>query len=165
VLLTLLPGVAFAQENKEYMIKAAFIYNFVKFIEWPGDKAIAKQSSIDICVVGGGPMGSTAPIFKQASTSKLALNLMEEESAKSASTHCHVVFLSADADSGALAELKGKPILTVSDKEGFAESGGMVGFVLADSKIRFEVNMQAVQASQMRVDAQLLEIALKVIGK
>ncbi len=151
-----------ASDNKEYLVKAAFIYNFVKFVDWPGDKAISKQSAIDICVLGDSPMSGTGAVFKQASSPKLTLNLASESSSASAASHCHVAFV---ADGSVPAELKGKPVLTVSDADGFAESGGMIGFVISDNKIKIVVNARAISAAGMKVDAQLLEIALKVIGK
>jgi hypothetical protein len=90
--------------------------------------------------------------------------LVNESSAASAASHCHVVFIASGSDVGAAkTALQGKPVLTVSDSEGFAESGGMIGFVVADNKIKIEVNPKAASAAGLRVDAQLLEIALKVI--
>ena len=164
----LLAPVARADDNKEYLVKAAFIYNFVKFVEWPDGKAIGKQSNIDICVLGSSPMSTTSAIFAQASTAKLKLSLVDEKNAHAAAAHCHVVFVSASEEGhlgDVLTALKGQPVLTVSDMEEFAEHGGMIGFVMSDNKIKIVVNTKAVTSAGMRVDAQLLEIALKVIDK
>lgn len=162
------PQYARAQETKEYLVKAAFIYNFVKFVEWPGVKAISKQSAIDICVMGESPLLAASSVFKAASTSKLALSLVPENDIKAAIGHCHVLFIS-ESEAGRmhdiLAALKGSPVLTVSDTDGFAEKGGMIGFVMSDSKIKVVVNTKSVTQAGMRVDAQLLEIALKVIDR
>ncbi len=157
-----------AQETKEYLVKAAFIYNFVKFVEWPDGKAIAKQSGIDICVMGESPLMGASSVFKAASTAKLALSLVQENDATMAANHCHVLFIS-DSEAGRLREvltvLKGSPVLTVSDIDGFADKGGMIGFVLNEGKIKVVVNTKSVSQAGMRVDAQLLEIALKVIDR
>jgi len=159
---------AYAGDNKEYLVKAAFIYNFVKFVEWPDGKAISKQSNIDICVLGDSPILGAGNVFKAASTPKLALALVQENNIKNIAAHCHVVFISK-AEQGRLgdtiASLKGAPVLTVSDMDGFAENGGMIGFVTSDGKIKVVVNTRSVSSAGMRVDAQLLEIALKVIDK
>lgn len=156
-----------ADDSKEYQVKAAFIYNFVKFVEWPDGKAIAKQSNIDICVIGNTPFSNTGNVFKAASTAKLTLSLVDEKIGK-AGEHCHVVFISA-SEEGRLGEivnsLKNTPVLTVSDMDNFAERGGMIGFVKNDNKIKIEVNKKAVTSAGMRVDAQLLEIALRVLDK
>lgn len=168
-----LSGVWFSQlaradDNKEYLVKSAFIYNFVKFVEWPDGKAISKQSNIDICTVGDSPLNQTTAVFKQASTAKLALTLVQEKNPKNIASHCHVVFISS-AEEGQLPEIlaaiKGQPVLTVSDMDGFAEHGGMIGFVTNDNKIKIEVNKKSLDSASLRVDAQLLGIALKVIDK
>jgi len=161
-----LQSVAYAQENKEYLVKAAFIYNFVKFVEWPGTKAIAGQSRIDICVLGNSEMMTSGNVFQAASTAKLTLALVQENNVKAAAEHCHVLYIDDGAAvEGALRSLKGSPVLTVGDADGFVDKGGMVGFVMSDNKIKLEVNTRAVSQAGMRVDAQLLEIALRVIDK
>jgi hypothetical protein len=163
-----LPGYARAEDNKEALVKAAFIYNFVKFVEWPGDKAISKQANIDICVLGDSSMSKTGEVFKAASTAKLSLSLKEEKNARSAAAHCHIVFVGS-SEAGrlgdVLASFKGQPVLTVSDIDGFAEAGGMIGFATNDNKVKIVVNKKPVSAAGMRVDAQLLEIALQVIDR
>ena len=93
---------------------------------------------------------------------------MQENDIKRVMEHCHIVFIS-QSESGrigdVLATLRGHPILTVSDIDNFAESGGMIGFVVNDNKVKVVVNTKSVVSAAMRVDAQLLEIALKVIDK
>lgn len=157
-----------ADDNKEYLVKAAFLYNFVKFVEWPGGKAISKQSSIDICVFGESAMSGTGNVFKAASTSKLKLSLVQESNVNNIADHCHIVFISKSEQkktAETLSVLKNSPVLTVSDMEGFAERGGMIGFVMSDNRVKVVVNTRSVAAAGLRVDAQLLEIALKVIDK
>lgn len=159
---------AYADDNKEYLVKAAFIYNFVKFVEWPDGKAISKQSGIDICVIGDSPLMGTGSVFKSASTPKLSLSLVQENSVKAVIGHCHVAFI-GESQAGRLddilAALKGQPVLTVSDIDGFVDRGGMIGFAPSDNKVKLEVNTKSASAAGMRVDAQLLEIAKRVIDK
>jgi len=157
-----------ADDNKEYLVKAAFIYNFVKFVEWPDGKAISTQSNINVCIVGNSPLRKTSDVFRAASTAKLKLSLAEEKSWKDAPQRCHILFIS-DSEEGKvndiLAGLQGQPVLTVSDIDDFAEKGGMIGFVTSDNKIKLVVNTKATAAAGLKVDAQLLEIALKVIDR
>lgn len=163
-----LPRYAVAQETKEYLVKAAFIYNFVKFVEWPGEKAINRQGGIDICVMGDTPLIKAGSVFSAASTAKLRLSLVQENDAAEAGKHCHVLFI-GDSESARLrdvqAALRGSPVLTVSDMEEFAERGGMIGFVLSDGKIKVVVNTKSAALAGLRIDAQLLEIALRVIDR
>jgi len=162
------PPIARADDNKEYLVKAAFIYNFIKYVEWPDNKAIGNQSHIDICEAGSNGLSSAGQVFKAASTSKLSLSLVTENNWANAAAHCHVLFISASMEDKLpqiLAAIKGQPVLTVSDIDNFAESGGMIGFVENDNKIKLEINTKPVETANMRINAQLLEIALKVIGR
>ena len=162
-----MPAAALAQDS-EYLVKAAFLYNFVKFVEWPAAKAISNQSKIDICVLGDSQLKQTGEVFKTASTPKLTLSLVEERSAKAAPDHCHILFISSSEEGkieSILTALKGQPVLTVSDMDDFASRGGMIGFVMSDNKVKIVVNTKSVSSAGMRVDAQLLEIALKVIDR
>ncbi|MBV8939164.1 MAG: YfiR family protein [Alphaproteobacteria bacterium] len=161
------PLPAVAADAKEYLVKAAFMYNFVKFVEWPGELAVSKRKSIDICATGDGAfVSSAANVFKEASTAALKLNMVEEKNWQDAASHCHMLYIGQGQEAHVaeiLAALKQKPVLTVSDLDNFAQSGGIVGFVLSDNKIKLVVNTRAASEAGLRVDAQLLEIALKVI--
>lgn len=162
------PMPLYADSSKESLVKAAFIYNFVKFVEWPASKSINQQSSIDICVLGDSTLGSTAQVFKAASTAKLTLALVVEPDAKKIASHCHIVFISQSETihfNEIIEMLKGQPVLTVSDMDNFAQQGGMIGFVTSENKIKVEVNTKAVIKAGLRVDAQLLEIAKRVIDR
>ena len=161
-------GAASASDDKESLVKAAFIYNFVKFVEWPAPKKISTLSQIDICALGDSGINKAGKVFQAASTDKLKLNLVSEKDWKSAPDHCHIVFISGNEAAHAsqiVAGLKSSPVLTVSDSDDFVEHGGMIGFVVSDNKIRIAVNTKAITSAGLRVDAQLLEIALKVIDK
>ena len=156
------------EDYKEYLLKAAFIYNFVKFVEWPDGKAIGQQSKIDICVMGDTPLSKTGNVFTAASTSKLSLSLVADNNLKTIPDHCHVVFISrseTDHLSDILAALRSHSVLLVSDINDFAQDGGMIGFVIDDNKIKLAVNKKAATMAGMRIDAQLLEIAHEVIDK
>jgi hypothetical protein len=159
---------AFADESKENLVKAAFIFNFTKFVDWQGEKAINKQSKIDICVLGDSGIIKNTQVFSQSSSSKLSLSLVHEQNVKNVAAHCHMVFISA-SEEGRIPEilsvLKNQPVLTISDGEGFIERGGMIGFIKNDARIRLEINKSAVESAGLKIDAQLLEIAFRVIDK
>jgi len=159
---------ALADSSKEPLIKAAFIYNFVKFVEWPPARSLNHLPGIDICVLGEDPIGGAGEVFKAASTPQFTLSLVNEPDVRKVARHCHIVFISRSR-SGQMGEimaaLKGQPVLTVGDMDSFAEQGGMIGFVMSDNKIKVEVNTRAVTGAGLRVDAQLLEIAMKVIDR
>lgn len=146
-------------------LQATLIARFLQYIEWPGEKAISKQSKIDICVLGDSNIIRTNK-FKEASTEKLMLNVVGEQNINAIATHCHVLFIS-NSEEGAITDimsiLKGKPVLTIGDTDGFSEKGVMIGFVVVDKRVKFIINKRAADAAGLRIGAQLLEIALKVI--
>jgi hypothetical protein len=159
---------AFSDDGKEDFVKAAFIVNFIKFIEWPDGKSINKQAKIDVCVIGDSGIIKTAQIFSQASSSKLSMSLVSDQNIRNVSTHCHVLFISESEESrlpDILATIKGQPVLTISDGESFIDRGCMIGFANSDGKIKLEINRKATESAGIKIDSQLLEIALRVIDK
>lgn len=150
----------------EYNVKAAFLFNFVKFVQWPGASNVAQLSSINICILGENPFGAAAKLIEQGSTPKLKLNLQTLPSGSNNVQQCHILFIS-DSESSRLSKLieasKSKPILTVGESPEFAQGGGMIQFVIADEKVKFIVNLGAAETAGLHVDSRLLEIAREVI--
>lgn len=151
--------------SKEY-VKAAIISKFINFVKWPEGYDTATLSSIDICVVGDSGLLQAESVFRGASNSKLSINLVAENTIGDIHNHCHVVFIDED-ESGKLKDiftaLRGKPVLTISDIEKFADAGGMIGFIITDGKVKFAINPKAASGNGLKIDASLLEIAVKVI--
>lgn len=150
-----------ADENSEMVIKAVMIRKFVEFIKWPDAVAPQKQLLVKVCVYGDSPMANMDPVFEKASSSPVKYSLKTVGSASEAAG-CHVVFIGS-SKTGELSGFTGKPVLTVSDAGGFAERGGMIGFQLIDGKVRYNINNKAFGAAGLKIDAQLLEIANKVV--
>jgi hypothetical protein len=167
LVLTLGTGSPYAQEFTEYNIKAGYIYKFLKlFVEWPGELAVSKRSAIDICVIGDSELIKEKSMLP--SSEKLSISLVQENNPENAANHCHVVFIGESESAklkDILAALRGKPVLTVSDLEGFAERGGMIEFVMVGDNIKFIIDPKPAVNSALRLDAQLLEAAIKVIGR
>jgi hypothetical protein len=168
VLINFVSFSAFSQDNNEYQIKAAFIVNFLKFIEWPADKDISKKSSIDVCVLGDSEISNAAQVFSQASSAKLNISLVSENNLHNVSSHCHILFISPSEESRIdeiVGTLKKQPVLTVGDSKEFPEHGVMIGFIVNDSKIKLVVNKAAIENAGLHVDAQLLEVAFRVMDR
>ncbi len=171
--LLLLPSSIEAQSGvDEYYAKAGFIYNFVKFVDWPGGYNVSKLSSINICVIGKNPFGSNLDLIRKSSTAKLKLNVATEINLADAKS-CHLLFISASEQqnlSQILAALKGVPVLTVSEIEGFSTKGGIVEFttieknigVFSKNKISFKINNNMAREMGLTIDPQLLELAQSV---
>ncbi len=150
----------------EYQIKAAFLYNFAKFTEWGTSSKLTREGTFLLCITGRDPFGPalTAIEGKLIAGQRLQVKLnvaMEDVGA------CQMLFVSDSEERRVAAILKAArqyPILTVSDIEGFADTGGMVGLMLADNRIQFDINMAAANAANLKISSQLLRLARTVIG-
>ncbi|HUI76802.1 MAG TPA: YfiR family protein [Bryobacteraceae bacterium] len=156
-----------AQEPVEYEVKAAFLYNFAKFVQWPSDAAGA-SASLRLCILGRDPFGS---LLEKALTGRTVgekpIEIGRAAEARQLST-CQVVFISSSERTQAaaiVATLSARPILTVSEIPGFAALGGMVNFYIEDRRIRFEINPKAAARSGLRISSQLLKLARVVDAK
>ena len=146
----------------EYEVKAAYLYNFAKFVEWP--KAVLPDASQEIVigVLGEDPFGKDLETVigdKTVGGKKIVIERSKKVDELKSS---HILFVSSsekDRISEILESLQGCSTLTVGDIEGFGESGGMIGLYLADKKIRFEVNNDVVKKAQLDVSSKLLKLA------
>lgn len=148
-----------AQAANEYEVKAAFLYKFASFVEWPPESA---NTPLCIAVVGQDPFGAALDeVVKGKSINGRAFLIRRFKSGQDAAA-CHIVFISASEKSrvrSILDRLQGISILTVSDIPGFCQGGGMIDFELLDQKIRFEVNPEAAERAGLRVSSKLLAVA------
>jgi len=167
-------------QYKEYEVKAAFMYNFLKFIDWPEEKKAQAGSQIIIGIIGEDPFGSAADILKDKKVEErdvvikrfegLAKLKEQAESGKKeqleALKKCHLLFISPSEKKTA-AEIidivKKNGVLTVGDTAGFLEAGGAISFFLEENKIRFNINLEAVEKAGVKIRSQLLRLAKKVI--
>jgi hypothetical protein len=151
-----------AEVPLEYQIKAAFIFNFAKFVEWPPKSFQDGSSPIVIGVLGENPFGDAL----EATVRGQILNgrpLVIKHSRNVADLlHCHILFVSR-SESGSVQQilelLQGSSTLTVSDMDGFTENGGAIHFVEKDHKIRFEINPKVAQRANLKISSKLLNLA------
>lgn len=170
----------------EYDVKAAFIYNFMKFIEWPADKKEDPTSPMMIGILGNNPFGQSFQPLLDKTIRGRAIQLVEIPSYQTfldkshnkqgdfnayrkKYTHmfqqCDILFIcqsEKDVFNSLLPLAQNQSILTVSDITGFSETGGMIGFVTEKKKIRFEINLSVVTQEQIKIRSQLLGLARKI---
>ena len=146
----------------EYQVKAAFLYNFSKFVEWPPRD---ETGSVKIGILGDDPFGD---YLDQVIHEKTIRNRPIETRHFRAVDNlevCHILFIS-DSETkhvpNIVEALAGIPVLTVGEGRGFAEQGGMIGLVLDDGRVRFDINTKAAKASGITVRSQLLDLARRV---
>lgn len=156
-----------AAAEVEYQIKAVFLFNFTKFVEWP-EKAFADAlTPITIGIIGENPFGSLLDQTVNGELvkgRKLEVKLLGE---KDSPNCCHVLFVSHSLKGrvGEILERVGSaPILTVSEIDGFAQQGGMINFVVLNKNVRFEVNPSRAQRVGLAISSKLLRLpkAIKV---
>lgn len=155
----------YAQQQKpnEYQVKAAYLYDFSRFIEWPVRPAVESGEPFAICVLGKDPFGSIldVTVSGQGTGTQVARRVTKPQDALA----CQIVFV-GDSEEDHLKEILaalGKAsVLTVSDIPRFSERGGMIGFVLKGDRVRFEVNLTNAVNAGLTVSSDLLKVALTV---
>jgi YfiR/HmsC-like len=156
---------AAGQRASEYQLKAAFVYNFTKFIDWLGESV--RSLTFQICVLGQNPFGSE---LTQLTDGKVieghpvqVLIVTNYHLARS----CQVVFISASENAHMkeiLSALRGRSVLTVGDSQGFVDAGGMIELLVEDERMRFEVNLHAANEARLKISAKLLSLAKAVLS-
>lgn len=150
----------------EYQVKAAFLYQFIKFIEWPPQAFRTGHDKVIIGVLGEGPMGRALAAV-QGRMAKGRPVAIERYRNVADLDYCHVLFISSSMDDqlpAILKRIKGWSLLTVGDVEGSARRGAMINFISVEDTIRFEVNVEAAQRANLRISSELLGLAQVVHG-
>jgi hypothetical protein len=153
-------GQSLASPN-EYEVKAAFLYNFAKFMAWPPSQSPA-EATFTICILGEDPFGPALDLLKGKPVDGRPVEV-RRLAKPSEIGRCRIVFVGlphAREIAGLAENLKDKPVLTVGDGQGFVRSGGMVGFVLTDGRIRFEIDPDRIAPTGLTVSSQLLKLAI-----
>ncbi len=150
----------------EYAVKAAFLFNFTKFVEWPPSALPDARDPLKVCVLGEDPFGKSLKAVMDDEVAGHPLSLRHLAGSSSLTT-CHVLFISRsekDRLPNLLESLRGVPVLTVGDTREFLEQGGIINFVLEGSKVRFEINQEAAEQVGIKISSKLLALARYVKG-
>jgi hypothetical protein len=158
-----------AQSNPsgEYQVKAAFLFHFAQFVDWPPEAFKDAASPLTYCTVGEDPFHGALDASLNGKTIDgrpvrvLHFKLPQEVQP------CQILFLGAPEKkslSATLVNLGASPVLTVGESQDFIEQGGMIGFLWEDNKVHFEINLEAAERAKLKISARLLTLAKKVIG-
>ena len=154
-----------APDSSEYLIKAGFIYNFAKFVEWPSTSFSQPESPIVIGVLGTDPFGSVLDRIvadKKIGSRGFVVRRYKWSKDLKDLRDCQILFISASekAHTDEIVEfVKWLPILTIGETPGFAERGGVIRFTLEDNRVRFEVNVDAAHKANLNISSRLLTLA------
>lgn len=161
-------GVRAGDSSLEYQVKAAFLLNFLKFVEWPqdGTQAVKPGAPLIVGVYGDNPFGSALDsTFSGKIVEGHPVQLRFCNTEDEAST-CHLVFVSTGRKLTPLLEnLQNKNVLTVGESGDFLRVGGLIRFVIDDERVRFEISLAAADRARLRISAKLLQLARKVYRK
>ena len=161
-----LPADIHAGTVEEYSVKAALVFNFARFTDWPLDTLGDSQETFNICVVGddaileafGGIAG------KRVKGRRIVVKRVRR---MQKSDTCNLLFISGSDRSifpKIFAALEGKPVLTIGEMSGFTEAGGIINLLKTDNRIKFEVNLKAAQQAGLNISSRILKLAT-IVGK
>ncbi len=147
--------------SREYDVKAAFIYNFATFVDWPSAAFPRSDSPFVIGVIGADPFGTALEemvLGEQVKGRPIVVRHIDRGDRAAA---CHILFISA-SESARLGEIlpyvQDRPVLTVGDAPGFIEAGGSIGFVTTN-RVSFRINPVSLRASNLTMSSKLLRLA------
>jgi hypothetical protein len=160
-------SVGISGETVELQVKAAYLLHFAQFVYWPKPGTDGSTALI-LGVLGPDPM--FAVLGKTVAGKSVGNRPVEVKEFTSAEQidRCDILFLPHSASKrakGVLVTVSGRPILTVSDREGFSAGGGMIEFLLIDDSIRFAINNAAVERAGLKLSSELLRVAWSINGR
>jgi len=173
---TLVPAAAlavslgFAAETvtKEYQLKAAFIYNFTKFVDWPVQRSGSKDRPFTIGVFGKNPFGDELNKLAQGRSVNGRSMVIKNITSTNEAVSVDLLFVSSGQEESLgkfLITIQGEGVLTIGESKSFAEYGGIINFVTEADKIRFEINLDEAERGGLKLRAQLLKLAKNVRRK
>jgi hypothetical protein len=163
--LLVIPSLQAQSSPTEYQVKATYLYNFGRFIEWPNKTTAPSGVPFTVCVLGHDPFGQALNAALAGETINGTNTVAAQISKPREAANCRILFISSSEDrqlKQILLALEDISVLTVSDMPEFSQRGGMVQFILDGKKVRFEVNLTPVQHAHLTLSSQLLKVAVNL---
>lgn len=149
----------------EYQVKAAFLFHFAQFVDWPGDVLNARDPSLKLCILDDEPRRQELQSTLQGKPIGARVFHVRLVSQPQEIQGCNILFLSRDEarrQSAILKSLRGMPVLTVGETSDFLAGGGIIRFHLEEGKVRFDINLAAAESSHLEISSRLLLLATSV---
>jgi hypothetical protein len=153
-------------ELTELQIKSAYVFNFIKFVEWPVE-AVKRGSRINLCVIGNDELRTSLASLNGRKAGEYEIRTIPHTGNEILSA-CHVLYIGEHEQRRLVPIIKSlgdAPVLTISDIPGFAERGGGIGLINRNDKMLFEVNLASTRKAELRLSSQMLNLAANVFGK
>lgn len=169
--------------QREYQVKAAFLYNFIKFVDWPENKKSDSNDVITIGIIGDDPFetafeslkekkikGKTIIIKKLGNFDKIAEAASNKDNSSAQTIEdikkCHLLFVCSSEkkyNTNILNIVENYNVLTVGESPDFLQTGGIINFLIEEKKVRFEINIDASDKAKLKISSQLLRLAKRTI--
>jgi hypothetical protein len=166
MLCALAPPVGGEGPANEYSLKAAFVYQFPQFVDWPA-AAWEGAPHVELCVPRPHPIGPEVALLARGESLHGRPYTVREVEPGDSITSCHVLFVAATPARSVAERLRAaaaRPVLTVGEGDGFLESGGIIRLRVVDRRIRFDVDVVNAQRAGLRISSQLLNLAQSIRG-
>ncbi len=154
-------GVSAPAASLEYDVKAAFLLNFTKFVEWPPGAFAAADAPLTICILGNDPFGRAIDQIVEGESvngHKIAVERVRDDQQKS----CQVLYFGSDASNPTTLSAAGPAVLTIGEGDGFIHQGGIIAFVVDNRRVRFDINLKAATSAGLKLSSKLLSVARSV---
>ena len=158
----LLPGRAVMADSAmpEYQVKATILYKVAKFVNWPSESFLSGQAPVVLCIAGDDPFGQYIDDLNGHTIQGRPMIVRRVELSRDAMQRCHIVFVGAVSENKEVFEsVAERPVLTIGDTDGFAESGGILGLNVSNNRVAFEINLDVARESRLDISASLLQLA------
>ena len=165
------PGAAMSGEATvlpEYQVKALFLFNFTKYVDWPSEAFARADSPIMIGVLGDSGINEELKKAVATKTVNGRKIMIQETASEEDWSKCHIIFIGSSEKTrlpAILAKIRALPILTVGEAGGFLDQGGIINFTKKDDRIRLEIDLEAARLARVQIRSQLLSVADTVKGK
>jgi len=156
-----------AQATDEYRVKAAFLFHFAQLVDWPASALGDEKQPLTLCTIGKDPFGGNLEATLQGKFIGARALQIRHLKQREEFHGCHVLFVSNSERKEVvplLAALRDEPILTVGESGEFVKQGGMIDFCMENSKVRFDINVDAALRVNLKISSRLLLLAKNVIG-
>lgn len=161
------PNARAQAEAEEYRVKAAFLFHFIQLVDWPKGALGDDKNPLTVCTVGKDPFqGDLETTLQGKQIGAHALRVQHLKSGQEIQG-CRVLFIGSSEREQIpqiIAGLKQGVVLSVGETDDFVKQGGMIGFLVENNKVRFEINEQAAEQAKLKISARLLLLAKSVIG-
>lgn len=152
------------EEPSEEQVKAAFVFNFAKFVEWPTQSFQDEKSSLNLCIAGQDKVEAALKLLDQREVQNHVLKIisLNEEINQVKAKGCHILFIARSEKNRQvqwLSAVEQQPILTVADNLDLVKQGGMISLYLEAQRVQFVVNQSSTQNNGLKLSARMLQLA------